>query len=167
MTWVSYSENGEISLSDNYEYEYDENGREIFKKKSRINDEGAVIFSDEYELTYDEVGNLIREEYRSNGKEEFSYDYIYENGVLVKILDEGDSIVVLDYDENGKCISETYYGSDGRMIIQRTYSYKNISLTGGQAYQLKQSFANTYLPYTVDYVVDDMEAYFDGIYAVK
>ena len=167
MTYTSYSENGEIYYSDKYEYEYNEHGWGTFVKIIRTDNQGIVMGVNEYEATYDEVGNLIREEYRSNGKEEFSYDYIYENGVLVKILDEGDSIVVLDYDENGKCISETYYGSDGEIIIQRTYSYKNISLTGGQAYQLRQSFANTYLPYTVDYVVDDMEAYFDGIYAVK
>ena len=167
LTYTSYSENGEIYYSDKYEYEYNEHGWGTFVKIIRTDNQGIVMGVNEYEATYDEVGNLIRWEWRSDGKVRASHDYIYENGVLVKILDEDDSAVALGYDENGKCISETYYGSDGEIIIQRTYSYKNISLTGGQAYQLRQSFANTYLPYTVDYVVDDMEAYFDGIYAVK
>lgn len=105
-------------------YDYDGNGN--CTSISMYNKDDAVYA--EKEFVYDSSGNCTKEtayEY-VDGVRLFDFGYTYErdnNGRIVKIINDKGTTEVYSYDENGLCISEDTFASDGSVVSQAKFSY--------------------------------------------
>ncbi len=105
-------------------YAYDGNGNCI--SISMYNKDDAVFA--EKNFTYDSSGNCTQETAYEfvDGERVFDFSYTYErdsSGKIIKIINDKGTTEAYSYDENGLCISEDTFGSDGTIVSQAKFYY--------------------------------------------
>lgn len=69
-----------------YTFQYDDNNRIIgYKEENYWDGDGKLSYTDIWEYTYNENGQILKE-YNPSHSNQTTYEYTYENGVLVKCL---------------------------------------------------------------------------------
>ncbi len=129
----NFDENGRLTSQTNpgtntdtklISYAYDGNGNCVSISMYNKDD---VVFA-EKNFSYDASGNCTQEtayEY-IDGVRLFDFSYTYErdnNGNIVKIINDKGTTEVYSYDENGLCINENTFASDGTLVSQAEFHY--------------------------------------------
>lgn len=166
-----YTEGEEVDeYSRTYEFEYDEEGNILFEK-CYSEDRDYVWSTDEYK--YDKNGNLIEKISVDEG-DKLSYFYEYDeagnNIVIRRISDYGNmDKTILEYDEEGKLITEKSYDV-GEVEPKSTkyYEYNNKGqlITTIENYSSGQTYTYTY-DYNKNGELIRKEEYYQGGDAVR
>ncbi len=151
----TYDDNGKISNYSVYQgdeltisktYEYDELGREIRVKDSRLGQRKRRIFSFieyTYEGTnttysklvesdgfmhikeFDDYDRVIYEEFLDDGEVTLrrTFEYLDDNGSYLEYAADGKPTCKTLYDDNGNVIHKIMYGTDGQEMDRTYYEY--------------------------------------------
>lgn len=136
----SYNENGQLISHEffldgefvwEWNYSYDENGRELSTEKFRANSSGSTFLKEGHYYSYDEAGNILIYEQANDGmlidrREENTYEV---NGVLIMTeVDTNadgtiDEAIYYTYTNEGLLLKEIDEGLDETIDVTYTYSY--------------------------------------------